>query len=177
MHVDAGSLDEPVIVMTRTFDAPRSVVWAAFTDPKHVVRWYGGHGFSNEVREMDVRPGGLWRHVMRTPDGTAFEMEFVYVEVVEPEKLVWRNSSYGKAPPPPGQLNVINTVMLEDAGRQTKWRLVARFESIADRDLAAKKGFATVVTQGSEKLNDVVRALAPNSFGPAPRATNSEGAS
>lgn len=152
--------DEPLILMTRLFDAPRAVVWTAFTDPKHVVQWYGGHGFANPVCEMDVRPGGRWRHVMRTPDGSEYAMEFVFVEVVKPEKLVWRNASYGKAPPAPGQLNVMTTVMLDEAGRQTRWNLVARFESMADRDVAMNRGFATVITQGSEKLDSIVRVLA-----------------
>jgi uncharacterized protein YndB with AHSA1/START domain len=154
----ASPVDEAIIIMSRTFDAPREVVWTAFTDPRHVAKWYGGHGFSNPVCEIDVRPGGLWRHTMRTPDGGEFKMEFVYVEVVRPERLVWKNSDHGK-PQPPGRLSVINTVTLEDAGRQTRWRLIARFESIAERDLAVKKGFTSVITQGSEKLNDVVRAL------------------
>lgn len=158
MHVEAGSADEPIIVMTRTFDAPRALVWTAFTDPRHVANWYGGHGFGNEVREMDVRPGGRWRIAMRTPDGAVYEMDFVYVEVVKPERLVWKNASQ---PPPPGQLDVVQTVTLEDAGRKTRWKLVARFASFADRDFAMGKGFTGVITEGAEKLNDIVRALAP----------------
>jgi uncharacterized protein YndB with AHSA1/START domain len=158
MHVEGGSTDEPIIVMTRTFDAPRPLVWAVFTDPKHVAKWYGGHGFGNEVREMEVRPGGRWRIAMRTPDGTVREMDFVYVEVVRPERIVWKNASHPK--PPPGQLDVVNTVTFEDAGRKTHWKLVARFDSIADRDLAMKMGFTSVITQGAEKLNDIVAALA-----------------
>jgi uncharacterized protein YndB with AHSA1/START domain len=157
MHVESPA-DQPIIIMRRTFDAPRDLVWTAFTQPKHVAVWYGGHGFANPVCEMDVRPGGLWRHTMRTPDGTEFKMVFVYVEVVKPERLVWK-SSRGENPLPPGMLNVSNTVTLEDAGRQTRWKLVALFDSIADRDLATRRGFARVITQGSEKLDDVVKAL------------------
>jgi uncharacterized protein YndB with AHSA1/START domain len=153
----ASPADEAVIIMTRTFDAPREVVWTAFTTPKHVAKWYGGHGFGNPVCEMDVRPGGLWRHVMRTPDGSEYKMEFVFVEVAKPERLVWKNARDGK--PPPGQLNVLNTVTLEEAGAKTEWKLVARFDSLADRDIAVKNGFASVITQGSEKLNDIVKTL------------------
>jgi uncharacterized protein YndB with AHSA1/START domain len=153
----ARPADEAVIVMTRTFDAPREVVWTAFTTPKHVAKWYGGHAFGNPVCEMDVRPGGLWRHVMRTPDGSEYKMEFVFVEVVKPERLVWKNARDGK--PPPGLLNVLNTVTLEEAGAKTKWTLVARFDSLAERDIAVKKGFSSVITEGSEKLNEIVKAL------------------
>lgn len=153
----ARPTDQAVIIMTRTFDAPREVVWTAFTTPKHVTKWYGGHGFGNPVCEMDVRPGGLWRHVMRTPDGSEYKMTFIFVEVLKPERLVWKNASDGK--PPPGMLNVLNTVTLEEAGAKTQWKLVARFDSLAERDIAATKGFASVITQGSEKLNDIVKTL------------------
>jgi hypothetical protein len=157
MHVESPA-GQPIIVMRRTFRAPREIVWTAFTRPEHLAKWYGGHGFANPVCLMDVRPGGIWRHTMRTPDGTEIPMEFVYVEVVRPEKLVWKNVEHGKAPPP-GRLNVLNTVTLEDAGAETRWQLVAQFDSVADRDLALEKGFTRVITQGSEKLDDVARAL------------------
>jgi uncharacterized protein YndB with AHSA1/START domain len=157
MHVESPK-DKPIIIMTSTFDAPRGVVWTAFTTPKHVAKWYGGHGFSNPVCEMDVRRGGIWRHTMRTPDGTDFAMEFVFVEVTRPEKLVWKPAGPRKSTQP-GLLHVINTVTLEDAGKRTKWTLVAEFDSIADRDLAVSNGFSHVITQGSEKLNDIVRSL------------------
>jgi uncharacterized protein YndB with AHSA1/START domain len=109
--------DEPIIIMSCTLNAPRDVVWTAFTTPKHVAQWYGGRGFANPVCEMDVRTGGLWHHVMRTPGGSEFEMEFVFVEVVKPERLVWKSASDAK--PPPVQLNVLNTVTLEAAGAKT----------------------------------------------------------
>lgn len=153
MKVDVPAVD-PVIIMERTFDAPRDLVWDALTDPKQVAKWYGGYGFENPVCEMDVRPGGRWRHVMRTPDGVDHELEFVFVEVVKPEKLVWRTAGA------PGRFgrhhDNVMTVTLEVAGRQTNWRLVTRFESIADRDAALEVGFTSVLAEGAEKLNGLV---------------------
>jgi len=157
MNVEANSLHDAVIVMRRIFDAPRDLVWTAFTDPKHVVNWYGGHGFSNPVCEMDVRPGGLWRHTMRAPNGTEFAMEFVFVEVVKPEKISWQNIDHGKRTS--GPPTCLSTVTFEDHGAQTKWKLVARFNSIAERDAAANMGFAEMIGQGCERLNDVLKAL------------------
>lgn len=153
IDIDAKSPTEAVIVMSRMLDAPRDVVWAAFTDPKHVVNWFGGHGFSNPVCEMDVRPGGLWRHVMRTPDGTEYAMTYVFVEVVEPEKISWRNTQPGGLP------NPLNTVTLEDHGNKTKWQLVARFDSITERDRATQIGFAETIAEGTERLNDIAKSL------------------
>jgi uncharacterized protein YndB with AHSA1/START domain len=157
INIDASSAHEAVIIMDRMFDAPREVVWAAFTDPKHVVKWYGGHGFSNPVCEMDVRPGGRWRHVMRTPDGKEFSMEFVFVDVVRPEKISWQNVDHGqRSSGPPTCLNIVT---FEDHGTRTKWKLVAHFNSIAERDFATKMGFTEMISQGSERLNDVAKAL------------------
>ena len=158
IHVDANSVKEAIVVISGTFDARRELVWAAFTDPKHVVHWYGGHGFSNPVCEMDVRPGGIWHHVMRTPDGTDHTLDFVYVEVKKPEKLVWQSKDYGKSLPgqPP---NRHMTVTLDEAGNRTKWTLVARFDSFADRDNSVQMGFTRVIEQGSEKLNELVKRL------------------
>ena len=153
MKADVHSTDEPVIVMERTLDAPRDLVWDALTDPSQVVKWYGGYGFENPVCEMDVRPGGRWRHVMRTPDGVERPLEFVFVEVVRPEKLVWRNADYGRRGGPHD--NVV-TVTLEAAGRRTKWKLVARFPSMADRDAALAIGFTTVLAEGVEKFSELV---------------------
>ena len=152
------SKDEAVIVMRRTMDAPRELVWKAFTTPKHVMQWYGGYGFTNPVCEMDVRPGGHWHHVMRTPDGTEFTLDFVFLEVVEPERLVWQNVDQGKRSAG-GARSCVNTVTFKDLGAQTEWQLVARFNSIAERDTASQMGFSEMVDQGSDKLAEVLKTL------------------
>jgi uncharacterized protein YndB with AHSA1/START domain len=158
MSVEANSPDDAVIVMRRVFDAPRETVWAAITDPRHVATWYGGRGFSSPVCEMDVRPGGHWRHTMRTPDGSEYKLEFVFLEVVKPEKLSWQDINHSKANA--GPPTALSTVTLDDQGVRTGWKLVVRFNSIAERDLTVKMGFTQVVSEGCERLNDVVKALA-----------------
>src|SRR3979411_319027 len=99
--IDISSMDEPVIVITRIFDAPRELVWTAITDPKHVALWYGGPGFTNPVCEMDLRPGGIWRHVMQAPNGAQFSINSVFLEVIEPERLVWKTFKDEKRKPAP----------------------------------------------------------------------------
>lgn len=158
MHVEAGSTREPEIILRRTFDVPREKLWVAFTDPKHVARWYGGHGFTSPVCEMDVRPGGRWHHVMRTPDGHEFATDFVFVEVVRPERLVWEHANHRRRPanhPPTCRM----TVTFEDAGGKTVLTTTARFDTVADRDAAMQIGFAEIIAQGSEKLDAIARAL------------------
>lgn len=149
-HIDVSTADRPVIVITRDFAAPRELVWQAITDPKHVAAWYGGPGFTNPVCEMDLRPGGTWLHVMQAPDGTRFTINSVFEEVVAPERLVWRTvRDPNRKPPPPTSHN---TVTLEVRGQQTRWRLVSLFDSMADRDLAARMGFGQMIAMGTERL-------------------------
>ncbi len=79
----------PDLVLTRVFDAPREVVFKVWTDPKHVAQWWGPRGFETTIQEMDVRPGGRWRYAMRGPDGNDYLFDGVFVEVVEPKRLVF----------------------------------------------------------------------------------------
>ena len=155
--IDASSPDEPVIIITRMLDAPRELIWKAITDPKHVAQWYGGHGFSSPVCEMDVRPGGAWLHVMQAPNGAQFTINCVFLEVVEPERLVWKTvKDENRKPAPP---TAVNTVTLETRGLQTKWTLVARFDSIEERDITAGMGFGHMISQGAERMAEYLKTL------------------
>lgn len=81
------------ITITRVINAPRELVWKAWTDPKHVDNWWGPNGFTNETLQMDVRPGGLWLYIMHGPNGMKFHNRVKYVEVQEPERLVYELGS------------------------------------------------------------------------------------
>ncbi|RBP36139.1 uncharacterized protein YndB with AHSA1/START domain [Roseimicrobium gellanilyticum] len=77
----------PSLTFTRTFDAPRALVWKVWTDPVHMAAWWGPHDFTNPVCEMDVRLGGTLKIDMRAPDGTVYPMTGVFKEITEPERL------------------------------------------------------------------------------------------
>jgi uncharacterized protein YndB with AHSA1/START domain len=79
----------PDMTIVRVFDAPRALVWKAWTEPRHLKEWFGPKDFTNPVCEADVRVGGIMRITMQGPDGTLYPMEAVYDEVIEPERLVW----------------------------------------------------------------------------------------
>jgi uncharacterized protein YndB with AHSA1/START domain len=83
------------LVLTRIFDAPRELVFKVWTDPAHVAQWWGPHGFKTTIQEMDVRPGGHWRYSMRGPDGNDYPFDGAYIEVVEPERLVFDGTIHG----------------------------------------------------------------------------------
>jgi uncharacterized protein YndB with AHSA1/START domain len=82
---------EGTVDIVRTFDAPRALVWQAWTDPKMMAEWFGPRQFTSSVPEYDVRAGGKLRIVMHGPDGNDYPMKGVFREVVPPEKLVFTN--------------------------------------------------------------------------------------
>jgi uncharacterized protein YndB with AHSA1/START domain len=81
------------LVITRVVDAPRDLVFRAFTEPAHVAQWWGPFGFKNTIHEMAVRPGGVWRLTMHGPDGTDYPNEIHFHHVVAPERLAFRHGS------------------------------------------------------------------------------------
>ena len=87
------------IVLTRVFDAPRAMVWEAWTDPKQVVLWWGPKGFMTTIEEMDVKVSGMWRLVMHGPDGIDYPNQNIFTEVVPRERLVYRLTGGRKGGP------------------------------------------------------------------------------
>ena len=83
----AANAADREIVITRVFDAPRELVWEAWTNPEHVVQWWGPRGFTTTIHEMDVRPGGVWHQTMHGPDGADYPNKSIFVEVVKPKGL------------------------------------------------------------------------------------------
>lgn len=118
------------LVLTRTFDAPRELVFKVWTDPKHLEQWWGPHGFTTKIREMDVKPGGHWRYAMRGPDGNDYPFDGVYVEVIEPERLVFDGTIHGSP-----EQRVWTEVTFADHGGKTEVtvRQLYSFESDATR--------------------------------------------
>jgi uncharacterized protein YndB with AHSA1/START domain len=117
------------IVVTRVFEAPRALVFAAWTTPEHLARWWGPTGFTITTYEMDFKPGGVWRFVMHGPDGRDYQNKVVYVEIAESERLVYRHVS-----DPQFQM----TVTFEEGGDQTIVTARMLFESAAIRDKTVK---------------------------------------
>lgn len=80
------------IRVSRVFNAPRALVWRAWTDPKHLSQWWGPQGFTTSFETMEVRPGGMMKHVMVGPDGTRYPNKAIFLEVVEPELIRYKNA-------------------------------------------------------------------------------------
>src|SRR5512147_587972 len=124
------------IVITRTFDAPRELVWQAWTDPGHVVNWWGPQGFTTTIEKMDVRPGGVWKHVMHGPDGTDYPNSSVFKEIVKPERIVY---SHGGGKRGGRGAHFIATWTFEELGDKTRVTIRMIFDSPGDRDFVVKE--------------------------------------
>ncbi|HEX4004350.1 MAG TPA: SRPBCC domain-containing protein [Candidatus Acidoferrales bacterium] len=118
------------LVITRVFDAPRELVFKVWTDPAHVAEWWGPHGFKTTIQEMDVRRGGRWRYAMRGPDGNDYPFDGVFLEVAEPERLVFEGAIHGDV-----SQSVWTEVIFAEEGGKTRInvRQVYSFESAATR--------------------------------------------
>jgi uncharacterized protein YndB with AHSA1/START domain len=146
---------EPIVVITRVFDAPRRLVFEAMTRPEHVSRWYGPHGFEVVSCEIDLRPGGAYRFVQRAPDGNDYAFRGVYREVVPPARLV---STWIFEMMPDKETLV--TMTLEERGGKTTLTSTMRFPTVEDRDAYLGAGAAVGASESMERLDEVLRDLA-----------------
>ena len=124
------------IVVTRVLDAPRELAWQAMTDPRHVAQWWGPRGFTTTIGQMDVRPGGVWTHVMHGPDGTDYPNQSVFKEVVYPERIVF---AHGGSRPGGPEANFVATWTFEAIGGTTRVTIRMVFPSAAARDQVVKE--------------------------------------
>jgi uncharacterized protein YndB with AHSA1/START domain len=149
----ASVADEPeqgALVLTRVFDAPRALVFRAWTDPKHLAQWWGPKGFTNPVCELDVRPGGALRIVMRAPDGVDYPMTGVFREVVEPARLVFTAIAWGAACKP--LLEVLTTATFVERRGRTTLALEARVVKSIPEAAPMLDGMAEGWTQSLDRL-------------------------
>jgi uncharacterized protein YndB with AHSA1/START domain len=142
--------EERELVLTRVFDAPRELVFKAWTDPKQVAQWWGPRGFTNPVCDLDVRPGGAIRIHMRGPEGTVYPMTGVYQEVVEPERLVFTSAALDADGNP--MFEVLTTVTFAEQGGKTKQIMRARVIKSTAEAAPYIKGMEAGWTQSLERL-------------------------
>jgi uncharacterized protein YndB with AHSA1/START domain len=143
---------ERVLVISRIFDAPRDLLFKAWSEPERLVQWFGPKGFTSTViGSMDTRPGGAYRLHMRGPDGSDHWVQGVCREIVEPKRIVctyvWTDA-YGN----PTRPQTLLTLTFEEHGEQTKLTLhQAVFESVTARD-AHDEGWTSSLERLTEYL-------------------------
>jgi uncharacterized protein YndB with AHSA1/START domain len=148
------------IVITRTVNAPRELVWSAMTDPQHVKHWWGPRGFSTTIQEMDFRVGGIWKLVMHGPDGANYPNQHVFKEIVKPERIVLSHS--GRREGGPGVTSEMTWTFDVLAAGKTKVTIRMVFSSPEERDRVAKEfGAVEGGRQTLERLSEYLPQM-PN---------------
>ena len=151
---DANTADRE-LAFKRVFDAPRDLVFAVWTDPKHVAQWWGPNGFTTTTSSFDMRPGGIWRFVMHGPDGRDYQNRVTYEEVVPPARIVYRHGGGPDVEP----VQFTQTITFDDLGGRTRITWRGDFPSAAERDRVIKEyGAGEGLVQTMARLADYVAA-------------------
>ena len=147
-----AAANERTIVITRIFDAPRELVFKAWTDAAHLAQWWGPKGFTNPVCEVDARPGGALRIVMRAPDGAERPMTGVFREVTAPARLVFTNVAVDRDGKP--LLEGLTTVTFAEQGGKTRLTLESRAVGLVDYAARMLEGMEAGWTQSIDRLGE-----------------------
>lgn len=160
------------MVLTRVFDAPPELVYKAWTDPALMARWWGPHEFTNPVCKLDVRPGGAYRIVLRSPEGKDYPTVGTYQEVVENERLIF-SDTFDELPQewldelrshlPPGASKSIPpdivTATFEEQDGKTLLTVTSRFDTKALRDAIVQMGAVEGWSQSLDKLEELLARI------------------
>jgi uncharacterized protein YndB with AHSA1/START domain len=142
------------ILITREFDAPRHLVYQAWTTPELVKRWFGGsHGEVSSV-EMDLRVGGKWRYVVSACGGPESAFHGEYREIVANERIV-STEVYEGAP----DAEAVNTLTLTEHDGRTTMTVLIQHQSRANRDAVLEAGMETGMNAALDKLEELARSL------------------
>jgi uncharacterized protein YndB with AHSA1/START domain len=142
------------IVVTRIVDAPRRLVFEAWTNPEYLPRWMlGPPGWTMPVCEIDLRPGGEWHFVWRHADGSEMDMRGVYREITPPERLVSTESWGGNWP------ETLNTLLLAEEDGKTTITVTILYPSKEARDAALQTGMTQGMSQSFDRLAELVASM------------------
>jgi len=143
-------LTQRELVITRRLKAPRALVWRTFEDPYLLAQWWGPENFTSDITRLDFRAGGEWHLTMRRPDGTEHPVRYQFVEILVPERIVYRPLRPAAAVNPPP--TYLATLTFEALGDETIFTMRAEFESAANLAVAVNGGFFQGTNQAFDKL-------------------------
>ena len=157
-------LPDTDLVLARELEVPASLLWRAWTEPEHLVRWFTPRPWKTVSARIELRPGGAFEFEMESPEGERFPHRACYLEIVEGRRLVWTDALHaGFRPAASGGLPFRFTaaIDLEPVGpRRVRYRATAMHASAADRDEHAKLGFHEGWGTVLEQLVEHVRSIA-----------------
>jgi uncharacterized protein YndB with AHSA1/START domain len=156
-HSSASVVERPSdreVVFSRVFAASRELLWKAWSDPRHLHRWFGPTGFTTTTHEFAFVPGGVWRFVMHAPDGTDVPNRIVFRELLPPARLVYDNA--WDLPGSPVDFTVVVTFVAVDGG--TRLSIHMTFPTVeAMRTAVERYGVLDGGTQTLERIEAYLR--------------------
>jgi len=154
----AEPVEQDLLVISRTFDAPRELVWKVWTEAEHLAQWWGPKGCTIRVVKLDVRPGGIFHYAMAYQPGHEMWGRFVYREITPPERMVYvssfsdPNGGITRAPFPQLQgkfpLEILNTMTLEEANGTTTLTVRGAPLDASEEERAIYRGMFGSMQQG-----------------------------
>lgn len=148
------------ITFTRTFDAPRELVFEAFSKPEHIKHWWGRRGWPVTYCTIDFRPGGIWHYGMTNGGGTMVWSKAVYKEIVRPQRVVYVSGfSDAEGGDNDSAAPALSTVQFEEAGEKTTLSVHIQYASAADLEVYVLRGMAEGYTETFEHLSRHLAAL------------------
>jgi uncharacterized protein YndB with AHSA1/START domain len=139
------------IIITSIIDAPRDLVFKAYTDPNAIPQWWGPRDLTTVVDQMEVRPGGVWRFVHRDAGGNEYGFHGVYHDVVSPERIISTFEFEGM----PGHV-LLSTMIFEEQDGKTKLTDASVFQSVEDRDGMLQSGMEGGASESMDRLEELL---------------------
>jgi uncharacterized protein YndB with AHSA1/START domain len=144
------------IIIARIIDAPRDKVWRAYSEPELLKQWLGPRDLKMTIEKFDMKPGGSYRYIHTDKDGNNYGFHGVIHGVQAPEKAIQTFEFEGL--PEPGHVS-LDTLTLEDLGDKTKITTISVFQTVEDRDGMIQNGMERGVTEGYERLDELLPTL------------------
>jgi len=142
------------LFITREFDAPRELVFKAFTDPKLYTQWLGPRRYTMNLEKFEPKSGGMWRYTHKDKDGNEFGFHGVYHEVLAPERMIDTFEFEGL--PEKGHVSLETAKFMELPGGRTRVTMQSVFQSVADRDGMMQSGMEEGINESFARLDELL---------------------
>ncbi len=146
--------DRQEFFITREFDAPRELVFKAFTDPKLYTQWLGPRRYTMNLEKFEPKSGGMWRYTHKDKDGNEFGFHGVYHEVLAPERMIDTFEFEGL--PEKGHVSLETAKFVELPGGRTRVTMQSVFQSVADRDGMMQSGMEQGINESFDRLDELL---------------------
>lgn len=146
---------EQEMIMTRVFNAPPEFIFKAYIDPNFIPQWWGPKRLTTTVVKMDVRPGGIWRFILRESDGNEYIFKGTYHEIVPPKLLVYTFEFEGM----PGHVTVETVTFEQERDGKTKLTSKSLFQTVEDRDIMLNLRVGGGAAESMDRLSGLLKYL------------------